>query len=328
MLLACWLFLFSPSFLLGQDTTAWASEKMMAIQKKEENQRLNRLSYPEHLFESQKWQAPDQENKEEKGIPLWGYLTAIALLLGLSSIAVKAKLSQHRKAQKQELLDSLLASLSTQTKNDLRPWQDIAGKVLSLLSVSSLQKTSIQTYLSTDHTIEKLGFSLPKGKKSADLSIALGEALAGYPGATLQVESHEHTTQTYLFTLPAMKSETSEGSPQALAAEQPVKGVDQQFLSRANQIVEEKMGDAQFNAEAFREEMGMSKTHFYRKIQELTQQSPGQFIRTKRLAQARMLLETGAGNVSEVAYEVGFNNLSYFSRCFRNEFGMLPSEVA
>lgn len=327
MLLACLLFFFSPTLLLGQDTTAYASEKMMAIQKEEESQRLNRLSYPEHLFESQKWQAPDQENKEEEGIPLWGYLTAITLLLGLSSIAIKAKLSQHRKAQKQELLDSLLASLSVQTKDDFRPWQEIAGKVLSLLSVASLQKTSIQTFLSADHTIEKLGFSLPQGKKSADLSIALGEALAGYPGATLQVESHENATQTYLFALPDMKSESS-GDPGLHAADQLVKGVDQQFLARANQIVEENMGDAQFNADAFREEMGMSKTHFYRKIQELTQQSPGQFIRTKRLAQARKLLETGAGNVSEVAYEVGFNNLSYFSRCFRNEFGMLPSEVA
>lgn len=64
----------------------------------------------------------------------------------------------------------------------------------------------------------------------------------------------------------------------------------------------------------------------HRKLKALTGESPGDFLRTMRLQRAKRLLESRAGNVSEIAYEVGFNNLSFFSKCYREQFGISPGE--
>jgi AraC-like DNA-binding protein len=64
----------------------------------------------------------------------------------------------------------------------------------------------------------------------------------------------------------------------------------------------------------------------HRKLHALTNQSTNQFIRSLRLKRAAELLRQHYGNVAEIAYEVGFNNPSYFAECFRQQFGVLPSE--
>ena len=94
------------------------------------------------------------------------------------------------------------------------------------------------------------------------------------------------------------------------------------------QIVEDRMGDSEFSVDEFSREVGMSRVHLHRKLKALTGQSPSDFIRMIRLKRAAQLLDARAGNVAEVAYQVGFNNLSYFSRCFREQFGKLPNEYA
>ena len=70
--------------------------------------------------------------------------------------------------------------------------------------------------------------------------------------------------------------------------------------------------------------------HMYedRKIRELTGYSPNNFIREIRLQNALKLIESQKGNISEIGYETGFNNPSYFSKCFKRKFGVLPSEYA
>jgi AraC-like DNA-binding protein len=75
-------------------------------------------------------------------------------------------------------------------------------------------------------------------------------------------------------------------------------------------------------------EIGMSRTHLNRKIRAITNLSSQDFIRTLRLQRAARLLQTASGTVSEIAYKVGFNNLSYFSRAFLKHFGKLPSDFA
>lgn len=102
---------------------------------------------------------------------------------------------------------------------------------------------------------------------------------------------------------------------------------DQGFLTQVQHILDTHIVDPDFNAEAFCIKMNMSKSQFYRKFQDLKGQSPGKYIREKRLEKAFSMLKNGEGNVSEVAYAVGFNNLSYFAKCFRNEFGLPPSHV-
>jgi AraC-like DNA-binding protein len=331
----CWILVFFPFCIQGQDTTSWASEKMMAIQKAEENQRLDRLSYPEHLFESQVWQPPGTENVPPESIPIWAYALGILFFILLAAFAVRFYIRNRHRVQRQKLIWDKLAALKTQTISEKEEgtWVPIAKQVLEHLSWEILPKTSIQIQRSSAEHATGLELVLENDKKSSELSIALSQVLAGHPGSTLQVDTKDLSQLRYLFTIPQDSDhvyplETAENSFNLMAQGAPIKGMDRDFLVKANELVSEKMGEAEFNAEAFQKEMGMSKTHFYRKVQELTHQSPGQYIRTMRLAKARQLLEAGEGNVSEIAYEVGFNNLSYFSRCFRNEFGILPSEVS
>ena len=77
--------------------------------------------------------------------------------------------------------------------------------------------------------------------------------------------------------------------------------------------------------ETFAAALAISRVQLYRKLEALTDQAPTDFVRTLRLRRAAQLLAGQAGNVAEVAYAVGFNNLSYFSKCFRELHGHAPS---
>jgi DNA-binding response OmpR family regulator len=102
--------------------------------------------------------------------------------------------------------------------------------------------------------------------------------------------------------------------------------VDERFMQRALELIEKYIADEQFDIKKFSKEIGMSGTQLRRKFNALTGQSPNQFIRSFRLKEAARLIKDEMVTVSEAAYNVGFNSLSYFSKCFQEEFGKLPSE--
>ena len=106
-----------------------------------------------------------------------------------------------------------------------------------------------------------------------------------------------------------------------------VTSIDDAFLQKAMSVVEQRMGDEEFGVEQMRNELGMSRTQLHRKLTALTNQSAGDFIRYMRLQRAKDLLMQNAGTVSEIAYQVGFNSVAYFTKCFREQFGVVPSEV-
>ncbi|MGB9745323.1 MAG: hybrid sensor histidine kinase/response regulator transcription factor [Bacteroidales bacterium] len=103
-------------------------------------------------------------------------------------------------------------------------------------------------------------------------------------------------------------------------------GTDEVFLQKATEIVEKHLPEPDFSAEDFSREMGMSRSNVHVKLRALAHQSTTEFIRTLRLKKAAVLLMTGQYNISEVCFKVGFNNISYFNRCFKKHFGMTPSE--
>ena len=107
-----------------------------------------------------------------------------------------------------------------------------------------------------------------------------------------------------------------------------ITSADEAFLTRALAAVEQEMGNAAFDVEQFAAALHLSRIQLYRKLKALTDQSPTDFVRTLRLRRAAQLLTAHAGNVADVAYQVGFNNLSYFSKCFRDQFECPPSEYA
>ena len=109
----------------------------------------------------------------------------------------------------------------------------------------------------------------------------------------------------------------------------PVETRDEKFVSKVIGTIREMYKDPDLDVSAFCTAMGMSKTLLNNRLQETLGQSTGQFIRTYRLSIAREMLinnsETHTMNISEIAYEVGFNDPKYFTRCFSKEFGFAPS---
>ncbi len=101
---------------------------------------------------------------------------------------------------------------------------------------------------------------------------------------------------------------------------------DQAFLGKTIKIIESNYGDDQFSVEMLAENLNMSLTQLNRKLNALIDQPPGQLIRSFRLQKAADLLEEKAGSVSEICYKVGFSDNAYFSRAFKKQFGVSPSE--
>jgi len=106
----------------------------------------------------------------------------------------------------------------------------------------------------------------------------------------------------------------------------PVTSMDERFLKRAMEVVEEFISDSTFGVEPFANEIGVSHTQLYRKLHAITGFNPNEFIRHMRLLRATDLMRKKAGNVAEISYLVGFNNLSYFSKVFKEKFGVTPIE--
>lgn len=104
-------------------------------------------------------------------------------------------------------------------------------------------------------------------------------------------------------------------------------GADARFLERLRMKVQEQMGDSDFGVETLAEQMGVSRVQLYRKTKTLTGRTPVDIIRLSRLNRSKVLLETTNKNVSEIAYEVGFTAPSYFTKCFKDEFGISPSDL-
>ncbi|OEJ98682.1 hybrid sensor histidine kinase/response regulator [Flavivirga aquatica] len=105
-----------------------------------------------------------------------------------------------------------------------------------------------------------------------------------------------------------------------------VTSLDEKFLQQAIEIVEKHMMNTDFSVELLVKEMGFSRSNLYIKLKGLTGLSSSAFIRNIRLKRAVQLLEQSDFSVKEIMYMTGFNTSSYFSKCFKKQFGVLPRE--
>lgn len=101
---------------------------------------------------------------------------------------------------------------------------------------------------------------------------------------------------------------------------------ERKFLTKAVEIINNHLVDPSFSVESFAESLAVSRSLLHKKLTALTGESPGELIKRYRLNKAAKLLEGKSGNITEIAFEVGFNDASYFTYCFRKQFGMLPSQ--
>jgi signal transduction histidine kinase/DNA-binding response OmpR family regulator/ligand-binding sensor domain-containing protein len=100
---------------------------------------------------------------------------------------------------------------------------------------------------------------------------------------------------------------------------------DEEFVRKVKQILDTNLSDSEFNVNKLSTELNISTTQLYRKLKVLTGYSPVEFIRILKLQKAYSLLSQRKNTVKEVCYITGFNNLSYFIKCFREQFGVTPA---
>lgn len=105
-----------------------------------------------------------------------------------------------------------------------------------------------------------------------------------------------------------------------------VNKADEQFLNRLNEIIEKNISNMDFSIDLMAEQLCISRSGLFSKIKTLVEMTPNELIQLVRLKKAAELLSTRKYRINEICYQVGFNNPSYFSRCFQKQFGVLPKD--
>jgi AraC-like DNA-binding protein len=165
------------------------------------------------------------------------------------------------------------------------------------------------------HRMEREAFALVVGTQSAPVP---------QTNATTEDVSAEETHEEKITDVVADVTEVSKEQREIIAEDG---DTDSNFLDRLRQLVQEQMADSDFGVESLASDMSLSRVQLYRKVKALTGRTPVDIIRLSRLNRAKVLLAQGSKNISEVAYDVGFSSPSYFTKCFKDEFGMLPGNV-
>ena len=105
-----------------------------------------------------------------------------------------------------------------------------------------------------------------------------------------------------------------------------INSVDEKFIEKLQVILDKELSNSDFSSEDFASAVGMSRMQLHRKLKSLLGVTSTEFLRNERLKVAAELLKKGNGNISDVAYAIGFNDVSYFSKCFKEMYQCTPSE--
>ena len=108
---------------------------------------------------------------------------------------------------------------------------------------------------------------------------------------------------------------------------QPTADAESCFLSEFRTVILKHLANSDFSVETASTEMGLSRVQLYRKIKALTGSTPVEIIRITRLKHAERLLKSSSKTVAEVSYDVGFSSPSYFSKCYKEYFGIYPGNM-
>ena len=120
---------------------------------------------------------------------------------------------------------------------------------------------------------------------------------------------------------------TAEPTQQTDNQSQELTATEDIFVKRFREYVEAHISESELSVESLALEMGMSRTQFYRKIKALTGSTPVDLLRKSRLQYGRKLLAETTKTISEIAYNSGFSSPAYFTKCFKDEYGIAPGEM-
>ena len=191
-------------------------------------------------------------------------------------------------------------------------------RILSLLlAVIVLLVTFISAFVVVSmrrrHQLERQAFSLVVNAPGNETPIAPSSSPADLQSPTSNLQPQV--------------SNLTDVTPEERASIEAEGDADAHFLERLRSLVQEQMGDSNFSVETLASQMGVSRVQLYRKVKTLTGRTPVDIIRLSRLNRSKVLLAQEGTTVSEVAYTVGFSSPSYFTKCFKDEYGILPGEV-
>jgi len=110
--------------------------------------------------------------------------------------------------------------------------------------------------------------------------------------------------------------------------EKKLSNLDEQFMCKVIEVIEKHISEEEFSIEQFGKEVGMSRVQLHRKLKALSGKSASHYLRSVRLNKAKKMIEEQKGNISEIAYSIGFSSPAYFTRCFKEEYGFPPSDLA
>ena len=136
-----------------------------------------------------------------------------------------------------------------------------------------------------------------------------------------QIENLLRLRQSFYARMSALKGEV----PNIAANEFGMSQQDLQFVERIQKLLNENIGDEAFSIDSLASELNMSRSSFYRKLKGLTGMTPVDFMKTQRMNRAADLLLKG-NPIQNVSVKVGFTSASYFTKCFKQQFGVLPKD--
>ena len=105
-----------------------------------------------------------------------------------------------------------------------------------------------------------------------------------------------------------------------------INSVEEKFIEKLQLILNKELANSEFSSDDFAASIGMSRMQLHRKLKSLLGVSTSEFLRNERLKASTELLKKGKANISEIAYSVGFNDVSYFSKCFKEMYHCTPTE--
>lgn len=122
------------------------------------------------------------------------------------------------------------------------------------------------------------------------------------------------------------RNQSGESASKSAAIMESLNKLDNEFIHKINELIEARLSSDKIDVGYLSDNMCMSSSTLYRKMKALTGMSANEYVRKMKMKYAEQFLLEGKYTISEIAAKVGINNLFYFRQCFKEEYGMIPSE--
>ena len=243
--------------------------------------------------------------------------------VGLKPLNLKDSLRGMGNTHFQKLYDSIIETIGSNDGNLVR--KNSGSFLVSFQSVSRAMECAVQIQgksqeFSTSNTIVTIGL---------DAGVPVTEKDGIFEAAVKSAQRMSNFVKGNIVVSTEVKSLYEQENPKHvidLSTIRTINTTEGRFLNLLIDYLDDTWQKTDLHVGTFGNELGFSKSQFYRKMIEITNQSPNIFLKGFRLQKSLQLLNSRQGTISEIAFEAGFNSPAYFSKCFHANFGILPSK--